>query len=117
MARLEQPASPDELRDQSRRVDRQANQGHSGGPVASSDGNQYSSGRFTLVHWSAESCCDSNLRHLCGQGCAMQALARFMTLGSFYPEVHAIQMRDKGEADASTNRSFAVVMGCCDGLS
>jgi hypothetical protein len=111
MARLEQPASPDEPRDQPRSDDRQANQGHNGGPVASSDGNQYSSGRFTLVRWSAESCCDSNLHHLCGQGCAMQALARFMTLGSFYPEgARCPEARHpdarQGEADASPNRSL-----------
>lgn len=29
--------------------------------------------RFTLVRWNAESCCDPELHHLCGQGCAMQA--------------------------------------------
>ncbi len=44
------------------------------------------SGRFTLLRWSAETCCDQDLHHLCGQGCAMQALERFMTFGSLYPE-------------------------------
>jgi hypothetical protein len=51
-----------------------------GPPVCSEE--QESADRFTLLPWSAESCCSSELHHLCGQSCAMQALARFMTFGS-----------------------------------
>ena len=81
MAIFEQPAGSD----QRGGGERQENRKDGGDPRHEDpqDGDPELSGRFTLVRWSAETCCDQNLRHLCGQGCAMQALERFMTLGSF----------------------------------
>lgn len=35
--------------------------------------------RFTLLPWSFAESRDACMLHLCGQGCAMQALERFMT--------------------------------------
>lgn len=35
--------------------------------------------RFSIMPWNGESSRNSEMRHLCGQGCAMQALERFMT--------------------------------------
>ena len=35
--------------------------------------------RFSIMPWSVEQSRDGEMRHLCGKGCAMQALERFMT--------------------------------------
>jgi hypothetical protein len=35
--------------------------------------------RFSVTPWSAEQSRNPEMRHLCGKGCAMQALERFMT--------------------------------------
>jgi hypothetical protein len=35
--------------------------------------------RFSVMPWSAEQGRNPEMRHLCGKGCAMQALERFMT--------------------------------------
>jgi hypothetical protein len=35
--------------------------------------------RFSVMPWSAEQSRNPEMRHLCGKGCAMQALERFMT--------------------------------------
>lgn len=38
--------------------------------------------RFTLMRWSKTDSQNPDMYHLCGQGCAMQAVERFMTDGS-----------------------------------
>ena len=35
--------------------------------------------RFAVMPWSVEQSRDPEMKHLCGKGCAMQALERFMT--------------------------------------
>jgi len=35
--------------------------------------------RFSVMPWSADQSRNPEMRHLCGKGCAMQALERFMT--------------------------------------
>ena len=35
--------------------------------------------RFSVLPWSREHSRNAEMRHLCGKGCAMQALERFMT--------------------------------------
>ncbi len=35
--------------------------------------------RFSVLPWSQEQSRDAEMRHLCGKGCAMQALERYMT--------------------------------------
>jgi hypothetical protein len=35
--------------------------------------------RFSVMPWSANQSRNPEMRHLCGKGCAMQALERFMT--------------------------------------
>src|SRR6478672_4684688 len=35
--------------------------------------------RFSLMPWNAEQSRNPEMRHLCGKGCAMQCLERFMT--------------------------------------
>jgi hypothetical protein len=35
--------------------------------------------RFSVMPWNAESSRNPEMRHLCGKGCAMHALERFMT--------------------------------------
>ena len=37
--------------------------------------------RFTLMRWSRADSQTPDMYHLCGQGCAMQAMERFMTEG------------------------------------
>jgi hypothetical protein len=41
--------------------------------------------RFTLLPWNAAECRNSEMYHLCGQGCAMKAMERFMTTGAIEP--------------------------------
>ena len=41
--------------------------------------------RFTLMRWSRTDSQNPDMYHLCGQGCAMQAMERFMTDGSIDP--------------------------------
>lgn len=38
--------------------------------------------RFSLMPWNPMESQNQNLYHLCGQGCALQALERFMTYGA-----------------------------------
>jgi hypothetical protein len=38
--------------------------------------------RFTLLPWNAAESRIAEMRHLCGQGCAMKAMVRFMTSGT-----------------------------------
>jgi hypothetical protein len=35
--------------------------------------------RFTILPWNVNESRNTEMRHLCGQGCAMKALERFMT--------------------------------------
>jgi hypothetical protein len=42
--------------------------------------------RFTLMPWNQAESGNSDFYQLCGQGCAMQALERFMNRGSIVPE-------------------------------
>jgi len=35
--------------------------------------------RFTVLPWNSNESRNTEMRHLCGQGCAMKALERFMT--------------------------------------
>ena len=41
--------------------------------------------RFTLMRWSRADSQNPDMYHLCGQGCAMQAMERFMTEGAIEP--------------------------------
>jgi hypothetical protein len=41
--------------------------------------------RFTLLPWNAAECRNPEMYHLCGQGCAMKAMERFMTTGGIEP--------------------------------
>jgi len=54
------------------------------GELPSSDDGQ-SARRFTLVPWNAAESRNSEMYHLCGQGCAMKAMERFMTDGVILP--------------------------------
>lgn len=38
--------------------------------------------RFTLMRWSRADSQNTDMYHVCGQGCAMQAMERFMNEGS-----------------------------------
>jgi len=38
--------------------------------------------RFTLLPWNAAESRSHDMHHLCGQGCAMKAMERFMTTGA-----------------------------------
>jgi hypothetical protein len=53
--------------------------------------------RFSVLPWSAGQSRNPEMRHLCGKGCAMQALDRFMTpkavVSSFEPEDDTIPSR------------------------
>ncbi len=44
-----------------------------------------SDARFTLLRWSRAESQGEAMYHLCGQGCAMQAMERFMTEGTIDP--------------------------------
>jgi hypothetical protein len=46
--------------------------------------------RFTLMPWNAAECQSTEFYHMCGQGCAMQAMERFMTDGVVLNEGEAL---------------------------
>jgi hypothetical protein len=46
--------------------------------------------RFTLLPWNPAESQNSEIYHLCGQGCAMGAMERFMTSASIVPEADAV---------------------------
>jgi hypothetical protein len=46
--------------------------------------------RFTLMPWNAAECQSTEFYHMCGQGCAMQAMERFMTDGVVFHEGDAL---------------------------
>ena len=41
--------------------------------------------RFSIMPWSTDQSRNPEMRHLCGKGCAMQALERFMTPKTAHP--------------------------------
>ncbi|MGC9292515.1 MAG: hypothetical protein ACP5EP_07285 [Acidobacteriaceae bacterium] len=41
---------------------------------------------FTLLPWNAEEARNKNTHHLCGEGCALKALERFMSRGTLAVE-------------------------------
>jgi hypothetical protein len=41
--------------------------------------------RFTLLPWNLAESRNPEMYHLCGQGCAMKAMERFMTTGAIEP--------------------------------
>jgi hypothetical protein len=43
--------------------------------------------RFTLLPWNPAESRSADMFHLCGQGCAMQAMERFMASGSIHSNV------------------------------
>ena len=49
--------------------------------------------RFTLLPWNIAESRNPDMYHLCGQGCAMQAMERFMTHGSIESELAAHSRR------------------------
>jgi hypothetical protein len=53
--------------------------------------------RFSVIPWSASQSRNPEMRHLCGKGCAMQALERFMTQKAAIIELET-------EDDAITSR-------------
>jgi hypothetical protein len=42
--------------------------------------------RFTILPWNAAESRNTDMLHVCGQGCAMKALERFMTSGAVVPD-------------------------------
>jgi hypothetical protein len=44
--------------------------------------------RFSLMPWNPAESQNSELFHLCGQGCALQAMERFMTYGTIEADAH-----------------------------
>ncbi len=50
------------------------------GPLDSPSGEE--AARFTLMRWSRNKSQDADVYHLCGQGCAMHAMERFMNEGA-----------------------------------
>jgi hypothetical protein len=64
--------------------------------------------RFSVMPWSAEQSRNPEMRHLCGKGCAMQALERFMTprvagIENAPPEIVAMEIE---EESGTTSASF-----------
>jgi hypothetical protein len=45
--------------------------------------------RFTLMPWNALESRNTSLYHVCGQGCAMKAMERFMSKGTIVQETLA----------------------------
>lgn len=56
--------------------------------------------RFSIMPWSMEQSRNPEMRHLCGKGCAMQALERFMTPRSAAPEPAAEPPMQQEDANA-----------------
>ncbi|HEX3940531.1 MAG TPA: hypothetical protein VHX11_03520 [Acidobacteriaceae bacterium] len=57
--------------------------------------------RFTLIPWNAAESQSTEFYHACGQGCAMQAMERFMTYGSIVPTEGAFQAAGRSSQDES----------------
>ncbi|HZD44579.1 MAG TPA: hypothetical protein VE109_00735, partial [Acidobacteriaceae bacterium] len=64
--------------------------------------------RFSVMPWSAEQSRNPEMRHLCGKGCAMQALERFMTpraaaMENALPEILPMEIEEESD---TTSASF-----------
>jgi hypothetical protein len=64
--------------------------------------------RFSVMPWNAEDSRNPEMRHLCGKGCAMQALERFMTpraaaIENAAPEIAAMKVEEETD---TTSASF-----------
>lgn len=55
--------------------------------------------RFSVLPWNAEQSRNPEMRHLCGKGCAMQALERFMTPKAVPVESPAVESPDVESPD------------------
>ena len=51
-------------------------------PCFEDDGKGIRDQRFTLMRWSRSDSQNPDMYHLCGQGCALQAMERYMTEGT-----------------------------------
>ena len=49
--------------------------------------------RFTLMPWNAAEAANPELHHLCGEGCAMKAMERFMSFKEVFPEKNQLEDR------------------------
>jgi len=52
---------------------------------------------FTLIPWNVGESRNTNVHHICGEGCATKALERFMSNGTLAPEVHPMNPRPPSE--------------------
>jgi len=52
---------------------------------------------FTLVPWAQAESRNTNIHHICGEGCATKALERFMSSGTLAQEVHRAIPRSPSE--------------------
>ena len=43
---------------------------------------------FSIVPWNSAESRNPKMRHICGEGCAMKALERFMSSGTLEQEIH-----------------------------
>jgi hypothetical protein len=53
--------------------------------------------RFSIMPWSADQSRNPEMRHLCGKGCAMQALERFMTPKTSLPPAAAEEAAEEDD--------------------
>jgi hypothetical protein len=61
--------------------------------------------RFSVMPWSAEQSRNPEMRHLCGKGCAMQALERFMTQKTAIPDLEVeVDFEVEDESDIIASR-------------
>jgi len=49
--------------------------------------------RFTLLPWNVAESRNPEMYHLCGQGCAMKAMERFMTSGKLEADLAVSSLR------------------------
>jgi len=64
--------------------------------------------RFSVMPWRGQQSRDPEMRHLCGKGCAMQALERFMTKEA----AASVELMAGGEQfDAEEDRPLARAVG------
>jgi hypothetical protein len=60
--------------------------------------------RFSVMPWSVDQSRNGEMRHLCGKGCAMQALERFMTPNtSAAPGIDTVEDTQEQETDEFTS--------------
>lgn len=64
--------------------------------------------RFSVIPWSAGESRNPEMRHLCGKGCAMQALERFMTQKDrFMTQKAALADEESAAAEPEDDASWA----------